>query len=171
MICDGSAEVITGYLRMAYLWDKVRVLGGAYGAYVVFDDRSGVLTFLSYRDPNLLATLENYDNTAKFLRELELNDSELTKSIIGTIGGMDAYLLPDAKGYQSMLRHLTQYNDQTRQEIRDQVLGTTVKDFNRFADVLTRVAENGEVVVLGSAEAIEKANKEKGQILEVRKIL
>ncbi len=65
---DGSADVITGYLRMAYLWEKIRVQGGAYGAYAVFDDRSGVLTFLSYRDPNVAATIENYDNAAAFLK-------------------------------------------------------------------------------------------------------
>jgi Zn-dependent M16 (insulinase) family peptidase len=89
------------------LW--TRCVGGAYGGFSSFDQNSGVFTYLSYRDPNLLATLENYDNTAQFLQELELSDAELTKSIIGTIGGMDAYLLPDAKGYQSLMRHLTHY--------------------------------------------------------------
>lgn len=167
----GSIHVIENYLGTTWLWDKVRVQGGAYGGFSTFDQNSGVFTYLSYRDPNLLATLENYDNTAKFLRELELSDAELTKSIIGTIGGMDAYLLPDAKGYQSLMRHLTHYTDEVRQEIRDQVLATTVHDFNQFANVLLHVAENGEVVVLGSAEAINKANEEKGQFLEVKKVL
>ena len=79
--------------------------------------------------------------------------------------------MPDAKGYQSMLRHLTHYTDKIRQQTRDEVLGTRVKDFKQFADVLERVAQNGEVVVLGSAEAIHKANAEKGQFLEVKKVL
>ncbi len=168
---DGSIHVIEKYLGTTWLWDKVRVQGGAYGGFSVFDQNSGVFTFLSYRDPNLLRTLENYDNTTKFLRELDLSKSELTKSIIGTIGDFDAYLLPDAKGYQSMLRHLTDYTDEVRQQIRDEVLGATIKDFKQFADVLERVAQNGEVVVLGSAEAIHKANAEKGQFLEVKKVL
>lgn len=54
---------------------------------------------MSYRDPNLLKTLEVYDETAKFLRELDMDDDALTKAIIGTIGDVDAYQLPDAKGY------------------------------------------------------------------------
>lgn len=54
---------------------------------------------MSYRDPNLLKTLEVYDGTAKFLRELEVDDDALTKAIIGTIGDVDSYQLPDAKGY------------------------------------------------------------------------
>lgn len=40
-----------------------------------------------------------YDGTANFLRELELDDDTLTKAIIGTIGDVDSYQLPDAKGY------------------------------------------------------------------------
>ena len=68
---DGSAEVITGYLRMAYLWEKIRVQGGAYGAFVSFDDRSGVLSFLSYRDPNIAPTLASFDRAADFLKGLD----------------------------------------------------------------------------------------------------
>lgn len=59
----------------------------------------GVFSFLSYRDPNLLKTLDVYDGTANFLRELEMDDDTLTKAIIGTIGDVDSYQLPDAKGY------------------------------------------------------------------------
>lgn len=59
----------------------------------------GVFSFLSYRDPNLLKTLDVYDGTSNFLKELEMDDDALTKAIIGTIGDVDAYQLPDAKGY------------------------------------------------------------------------
>lgn len=60
---------------------------------------AGVFSFLSYRDPNLLKTLDVYDGTAEFLRQLEMDDDTLTKAIIGTIGDVDSYQLPDAKGY------------------------------------------------------------------------
>lgn len=58
-----------------------------------------MFSFLSYRDPNLLKTLDVYDGTGDFLRELQIDDDTLTKAIIGTIGDVDAYQLPDAKGY------------------------------------------------------------------------
>ncbi len=167
----GSVNVINKYLGTTWLWEKVRVQGGAYGGMSAFDTHSGVWTYLSYRDPNLLSTLDNYDATAKFLRDLDLSREELTKSIIGTIGDFDAYLLPDAKGYTSMVRYLTRYTDEERQRIREEVLGTTVADFKSFARVLEEVARQGEVVVMGSAEAIQKANKEKEGWLEVKKVM
>src|SRR5215207_6242828 len=167
---DGSAEVINGYLRMAYLWEKIRVQGGAYGGFSVFDDASGVLTFLSYRDPNIAATIDNYDKAAAFLKGLDasrLSDNELTKAIIAAIGDLDAYQLPDAKGYRSMLRYLTNRTDERRQKTRDQVLSTNGEDFIAFGEVLEKVAQSNAVAVLGSQNAIESATVG----LEVTKVL
>jgi hypothetical protein len=158
----GSVAVITKYLRNSYLWDRVRVQGGAYGAFCVFDHFTGVFTFGSYRDPNLLDTVAVYDGAADFLRRLELPPEELTKAIIGTIGEMDAYQLPDAKGYMSMVRELTGVDDVYRQRLRDEVLGTTADEFREFGDRLGGLGETGRVVVLGSKEAIEAANAERG---------
>ena len=59
---------------------------------------SGVFSFLSYRDPNLLKTLDIYDGTGDFLRCLDVDEDTLTKAVIGTIGDVDSYQLPDAKG-------------------------------------------------------------------------
>ena len=47
-------------LRYEYLWKKVRVLGGAYGAFTQFM-RNGNAILCSYRDPNLAETLKVYE--------------------------------------------------------------------------------------------------------------
>ena len=167
---DGSSEVIVSYLGLAYLHDKVRVQGGAYGVFSVFDNASGVFTYLSYRDPNVAATIDNYDKAAAFLKGLDasrLSDNELTKAIIATIGDLDAYQLPDAKGYTSMLRYLTNRTDKLRQKTRDEVLSANGEDFIAFGEVLEKVAQSNAVTVLGSQTALETANVG----LEVTKIL
>ena len=153
----GSARVITRYLRASWLWDQVRVRGGAYGAFCNFDKFSGVLTFLSYRDPNLLKTIEAFDGTAGFLRNAPLSGDELRKGIIGAIGDMDAYMFPDAKGYSSMVRYLTGNTDEDIQQVRDEIFATTQEDFRCFADVLDAVKERALVKVLGSEGAIREA--------------
>jgi Zn-dependent M16 (insulinase) family peptidase len=167
----GSALVIRGFLNTAYLWEKVRVQGGAYGGFATFDRHTGVFSFLSYRDPNLLETLANYDAAARYLRELELHPDELTKSIIGTIGSIDAYQLPDAKGFTALVRHLTGTTDAEHQQIREEVLGTTAAHFRQFADALEAVKAHGQVFVLGSADAIQKANSELNGLMQVTKVL
>jgi hypothetical protein len=158
---DGSIAVINNYLRTTYLWEKIRVQGGAYGGMVSFSHNTGVYSFMSYRDPNLLGTLANYEGVPNFLRQ-PIHDDELIKSIIGAISSMDAYELPDAKGYTSLARYLTNVTAEHRQRIREEVLSTSAADFAELAEVLAGMKENGRVVVLGSAEAIQHANSERG---------
>jgi Zn-dependent M16 (insulinase) family peptidase len=167
----GSAHVISRYLRTAWLWDRVRVQGGAYGAFCLFNHLSGTLTFVSYRDPNLIKTIETFDETVNFLRSTDLTDDEITKSIIGTIGEIDRHLLPDAKGFTSMVRYLTKDNEEKRQLLRENVLSTSVEDFRNFADVLEGVKRSGLVKVVGSASALKTVAAERQGWLEVFKLL
>ncbi|MCA9982383.1 MAG: peptidase M16, partial [Anaerolineales bacterium] len=101
-----SVSVISNLLNTNYLWERVRMRGGAYGAFAPFNAYTGVFQQISYRDPNLLQTVEVYDNTAVYLRQLDLSQDDIAKAIIGVIGSMDSYQLPDAKGYSSLNRYL-----------------------------------------------------------------
>lgn len=167
----GSALVINNFLSTTWLWERVRMQGGAYGGFCSFDRRSGVFNFVSYRDPNLLKTIENYDAAARYLRETDLSEEELTKNIIGVIGDLDSYQLPDAKGYTSMVRHLVGDDEAARQRMREEILGTKAEDFRAFAEVLQHVNEKGLVVVMGSANNIAAVNAEKKDWLQVTKVL
>ncbi|XP_039127207.1 presequence protease 1, chloroplastic/mitochondrial-like [Dioscorea cayenensis subsp. rotundata] len=167
----GSAYVISKYIGNTWLWDRVRVSGGAYGGFCDFDTHSGVFSYLSYRDPNLLKTLEVYDGTEDFLRELEMDDNTLTKAIIGTIGDVDSYQLPDAKGYSSMLRYLLGVTEEERQRRREEILSTTLKDFKEFADAIKVVKEKGVVVAVASPDDVGAANDERPGFLNIKKAL
>ena len=85
---SGAVQVVLNVLRLNWLWEKVRMQGGAYGVFAQFDDVSGMFSYLSYRDPNLLGTLESYDGAGGFLRTVELSQDDLTKAIIGAIGAI-----------------------------------------------------------------------------------
>jgi Zn-dependent M16 (insulinase) family peptidase len=168
---NGSHLVARRYLRTTWLWDKIRVQGGAYGGQCMLDRYSGGFTFVSYRDPNLLSTLDTYDRTADFLRNGELGAAELTRNIIGTIGEVDSYRLPDAKGFASMQRYLIGDTDEARQRMREEILSTTAADIRNFADAMADVAAHGRVVVLGSEPAIEAANAERPGLLTTSRVI
>jgi Zn-dependent M16 (insulinase) family peptidase len=170
---SGAAYVIEKHLGTSWLWDRVRVVGGAYGGFCSFDSHSGLFSYLSYRDPNLLETVEAYDGTVDYLRSLELDPDALTKAIIGTIGDVDSYQLPDAKGYSQLSRWLLGVSDEERQKRRDQILATKPEDFKLFADALecVRSGEKARVVAVTSAERAEKVNAEKPGFWEVKKVL
>ncbi|HTN64410.1 MAG TPA: insulinase family protein [Devosia sp.] len=165
-----ASSVALKFLNTTYLWDRVRVQGGAYGGSSRFDLTSGNFSFLSYRDPNLLKTLDAYDGAAKALNA-GIGANDLTRSIIGVIGDMDGYQFPDAKGYSSMWRALTGTTDALRQQRRDEVLGTSEADFKALAAAVDAVAAKGHVVVLGGEAAINGANEKRPGLLAVTKVM
>ncbi len=167
----GSFAAIQRYLFTTWMWERVRVQGGAYGGMCRFNASTGLFTYLSYRDPNLLGTLKNYRGAGKFLEELSLSDSELTKTIIGGIGSMDTAMLPDAKGDTSMQRYLTGYTDEMRQQHRTQLLSTSVGDFHMFGQALTALNDKAILSIVGPASALEEANKEQPGLLEIKSVL
>jgi hypothetical protein len=167
----GSSSAVTRFLNISYYLEKIRVQGGAYGAGGGYDRSTGIFATTSYRDPNLLRTLDVFDGTAAFLRGAELDATTVERSIIGTIGDIDGYQLPDAKGNTAMMRHLTGVTDEYRQRIREELLDATAADFRAFAEATEAVRDQGSVAVVGSAEAIEAANKERPGLLTAVKVL
>lgn len=167
----GAASAVTRFLYNAYLLEKVRVQGGAYGVNSGYDRSTGIFAWTSYRDPNLLRTLDVYDGTAAFLRSVDLDRLTVERSIIGTIGSIDSYQLPDAKGYTALVRRLTGVTDAYRQSIREQILDASAADFRAFADAVEAASTHGAIAVLGSAEAIAAANQERPGLLTLRKVL
>lgn len=150
----GSAMVASRHLRMGYLWDRVRVRGGAYGAFCALDRLGGPMTFVSYRDPNTLRTLETFREAASYLRTVDLSAQEMEQAVVGAIGDLDAYMLPDAQGNAAMGRILAGDDEAGRDRMRREILSTTLEDFRQFGEVLSRAMEDAHVVTLGSREAL-----------------
>ncbi|EJK74079.1 hypothetical protein THAOC_04269, partial [Thalassiosira oceanica] len=107
---SGSTAVVSKFLGTGYMWDNVRVIGGAYGGFCQFQPRDGIFAFLSYRDPNLAGTIDVYDGASKALlqsaADLENDPDALATAIIGAIGDMDGALSPDQKGAVQFKRWL-----------------------------------------------------------------
>ena len=105
---DGAMMVVKHLLSYGYLWNEVRVKGGAYGVMCRFS-RAGSGSFVSYRDPNLSATYDVYKKAADFLENYDADEREVTKTIIGTISGLDTPLTPSMDGKRSMSMYLQRH--------------------------------------------------------------
>ena len=102
-----------------------------------------------------------YKKTGNYLKNIKLNESELTRAIIGAIGQLDAYMLPDLKGYTNIKRKLTGYTDQKRQEVRDQILSTKSNDFYHFGECLETAFTSPRIAVLCNHKSAKIAKLEK----------
>lgn len=163
----GSQAVILRHLRMGYLWDRVRVQGGAYGCFARFGRATGAFTFASYRDPNVENTLRVYRETADYLGNLSLSEADITRAVVGAIGDVDTYMLPGAKGATAFSRWMTGESNEERQRIREEILSTRLSDFHDFAPYLAAALKNAVPCVLGGADAEAVAGAEGWTITRV----
>lgn len=92
----GSLYLATAILSRSYLWDTVRVLGGAYGCFIRVH-ATGEVSVVSYRDPNLEKTVAAYDEIPAHLRQLELPPEDLLKFKIGAMGGRQCPIVPKTR--------------------------------------------------------------------------
>ena len=153
----GSMKVLETVLRYEYLWTKIRIQGGAYGASAVFD-RNGSMYFASYRDPKLAETLEAYRGLPDWLERLNLPERELTKYVIGTISAADVPLTNSMRLSQTALAHIKGVTQAMRQQTRDEVLNLTNDDLKQLGKVVRDVLSDNYLCVVGGSGAIE-ANK------------
>jgi len=154
--CPGSFYTVARFLSRGYLWDNVRVVGGAYGGGCSLNPSSGAFAFSSYRDPNLQGTLDIYDKTVDVLDALEITDEALEQAIVGAVGDLDSPLTSDQKGFRALKHYLTGVTTETRQRYRDEVIGTDRAAFQAFAERLR--AKKTRVATFASKEALEAAN-------------
>ena len=161
-VWHGSALVIRNYLRTGYLWENVRVRGGAYGCVCGLDRASGGFYMVSYRDPSILPTLAVYDKMADHLRHQTPDKAALEAAIVGAIGEMDTYLLPDAKGRIAFSRHLTGETVAMRAKTRAEVLGTTAGHFKAFGQALAEAGSRKVQVAALGGDMLEKTAREAG---------
>ncbi|MFA5478903.1 MAG: insulinase family protein [Candidatus Muiribacteriota bacterium] len=162
----GSMKVLKTIVGFDYLWNKVRVQGGAYGAFVDFSN-SGKLFMGSYRDPNLTQTLEVFKNTPEYLEKFEADDYSINKYIIGTIGELDPHNPPQRKGELALRYMLSGNTFDKMKKLRQEVLSTKVEDLKKFAGMFEEVMKNNIHVVFGNEDKIKENREIFGEITKV----
>lgn len=150
----GALSVLKVILGYDYLWNQIRVVGGAYGAFASFN-KTGEAYFSSYRDPNLKRTMDIYKTIAEYLENFDVNERDMTKYIIGTIANVDVPRTPSQEGTRGLDAYLTHNTLERAQKIRDEILGASKESIRALAGYMENVFESYSVCVIGGEEMIE----------------
>ncbi|WP_337802336.1 insulinase family protein [Mitsuokella jalaludinii] len=159
----GSMAVLETLLRYDYFWTKIRVQGGAYGAFTGFN-RNGFMYLGSYRDPNLLETLAVFDGTADYAAHFTASEREMDKFIIGTMSGVDTPLTPMMKGDAAATCYLRGITEADRQQRRAEILATRQEDIRALAPLIADCMKENVLCVFGNDEKIAAAKDAFGSI-------
>ncbi len=157
---SAALAVASRELSKGYLYNRIRVQGGAYGGMSFYDPVGRIFSFLSYRDPHLEETLKVYEGAARHLLEAGIDADELEKTVIGTLGSLDRPSDPAGKGYLAMVRHFSGIADTDRQAFRDRVLAMTPGELLKTVrEVLVPALGASSVAVYAGRDRLARARE------------
>ena len=144
-------KVLMGY---NYLWEQVRVQGGAYGCMSNYRV-SGDCYFVSYRDPNLTRTIDVFEKAAEYVKNLNVDEREMTKYIIGAISDLDTPLNPPHEGARSLAAYLSNVTNEDFQRERDEVLDLTLDNLHELSKYIEAFISDECICVVGNEDNIK----------------
>ena len=151
----GTLQILKVIMSYDYLWQNIRVKGGAYGCMSNFN-RIGEGYFVSYRDPNLKRTLDVYDGVVDYLKNFTVSERDMTKYIIGTMSGIDQPMTPASKGERSMNLYMNKVSAEMIREERNQILDAEQDDIRALYKVAEAVLQADQMCVIGGEDKIEE---------------
>ncbi len=154
---DGRLCVLKTILSYDYLWIRIRLQGGAYGAMCGFA-RNGNSYFVSYRDPNLGETNDVYNDIPEYIKGFDADMYEMTRYIIGTMSAVDAPMTPRIKGRVSYTRYLSGVSREDMQRERDEILSADAQGIRELAGYIRSILSDECICVVGGADKIENCS-------------
>ena len=152
---QGAFRIFKTIMNYEYLWNNIRVLGGAYGCGCNIS-RSGDLYFYSYRDPNLEKTLETYRASVSYLKDFDVDERTMTRFVIGAFNEMDAPLTPISQGRRSLNAYLSGLTYEMIQKDRDEVLHATADSIRELAAPVQAALDHAYICAIGNEENLKE---------------
>ncbi|MCR5774053.1 MAG: insulinase family protein [Lachnospiraceae bacterium] len=159
----GELRVLRVILGYDYLWNNIRVMGGAYGCGAAFR-RTGHAYFSTYRDPHLRNSIKVFENAADHIRNFEVSDRDMVKFIIGTISDIDTPLTPKTEGMRSLSAYMQGISFEDIQKERDEILACNKDSIRALAAYLDAIIEDNTLVVVGSESKIDENRELFGKV-------
>lgn len=162
---DGAWAVLSSALSFDYLWNEVRVKGGAYGVGFRITPE-GFGRFYSFRDPGVDATLARYDEAGSWLSAFDPAQDEMEGYIVSTVASHDAPAKPRQVARRQDVALFSGKPAGYREQLREEKLAATSEKLRAYAEVLDRIAAEGAVCAFGGEDVL-RASKGAWEFVEL----
>ena len=152
---DGSMRVAANIISLGYLWNVVRVQGGAYGTGIVARKNGGITSY-SYRDPQPAASLEANKMIPEFLRQFCESDEKLDGYIISTLAEDEPLRTPREQGAYGDRIWLSGYTYDELREERLETLRTTKEKILDGLHYWEIFAKEGALSIVGIEDMLKE---------------
>ena len=153
---DGTWGVAANALSYDYLWNEIRVKGGAYGCgFRAPGARQAA--FYTYRDPAVDPSLGRIARAGEWLAGFEPDEAAFEGFIVSCVSGIDAPVKPYALTKRRNTAYLAKLEPDYRERRRAEMLAATPAKLRALASSVTRIAEKAPTCVFGGRDVIEKS--------------
>ena len=153
----GAWAVAANALSYDYLWNEIRVKGGAYGCgFRAAGERQ--TAFYTYRDPAIDPSIERVKRAGAWLGCFEPDEAAFEGFIVSCVSGMDAPVKPYALTKRRNTTYLAGLDPHAREERRAQMLAATPGELRSLGADVTRIAAESPTCVFGGRDVIAKSN-------------
>lgn len=153
----GAWAVTANALSYDYLWNEIRVKGGAYGCgFRAAGERQ--TAFYTYRDPAIDPSIERVERAGAWLGSFEPDEAAFEGFIVSCVSGMDAPVKPYALTKRRNTTYLAGLDPHAREERRAQMLAATPGELRTLGADVTRIAAESPTCVFGGRDVIAKSN-------------
>lgn len=153
----GAWAVAANALSYDYLWNEIRVKGGAYGCgFRAAGERQ--TAFYTYRDPAIDPSIERVARAGEWLGSFEPDEAAFEGFIVSCVSGMDAPVKPYALTKRRNTTYLAGLDPHAREERRAQMLAATPGELRSLGADVTRIAAKSPTCVFGGRDVIAKSN-------------
>lgn len=153
----GAWQVAARALSYDYLWNEVRVKGGAYGAGFQ-TARTGNLRFYSYRDPHLDDTLARFARASEWLAKFDPAAEAMEGYVVSTVAGFDTPLKARALVRRQDGDFFGGRTPESRAATRAQMIDADAAALRALAGPIAEAVAMDAVCVFGSKDIIEASD-------------
>lgn len=151
---DGTWSVAAQAVTYEYLWNEIRVKGGAYGCgFRAMADRQ--LAFYTYRDPAIDPSLKRIEGAGAWLSAFEPTQDAFEGMVVSCASGFDAPIKPYALTKRQDGDYFAKRPQGWRLKLREQLLKATPEDLRQLGGTVSQVADAAPVCVFGGRDIIE----------------
>jgi hypothetical protein len=151
---SGSIPVLANVLNYMYLWNEIRVQGGAYGCGFIGRD-TGDAAFYTYRDPQPVRSLGVFARAADFLRQFCASAPDLTGIILSSVSTLDPLRTPEEKISAAEARRFLGITQEEIDRRYAALIHTGPQELLALAGILEDIAGDDAVCVAAGKDLLD----------------
>ncbi|MDE6519736.1 MAG: insulinase family protein [Ruminococcus sp.] len=144
-------DLLSTIMTYEYLWNEVRVKGGAYGT-GTGTNALGETAFYSFRDPSPDNSIEIYSESAEFIKSYCAEKPDITHYIISTIARGEPLISDAEYGTTADIFHFRGIDFAERKQVRKRILSMKYTD---LLDAVPSLENMSNYCIIGAKEVMK----------------